>query len=88
LGSRSIQKLAEAEGFSLIEIHHDHQPGYYGTFYQLIDELKRVQASHTQAPMCHVLVPLLEHLSAHPLLREQMLRRVEEANAQVWAVER
>lgn len=76
-----IQKLAETAGFCLIEIFTEYQPEYYGTFYHLTAELKRTQARH-------VIVPSLDHLSSHPLLRDQLLMRLEEAGAQTWAVER
>lgn len=75
-----LQKLAEAEGFCLIETRYEYQLGDYGTFYRLTDELKRVQVHH-------VLVPSLDHLSPHPLLREQLLMRLEEVGTRVWMVE-
>jgi hypothetical protein len=75
-----LRKLAEAEGFCLAEVHYEQQPGCYGTCYRLIAELK-------QAPVCHLVVPSLDHLSTHPLLREQLLLRLDEANMPVWLVE-
>ncbi len=77
---RGLEKLAEAEGFCLTETRYEHQPGYYDTFYQLTQELKR-----TQVP--HVVLPSLDHLSAHPLLREQLLMRLAETGVRVWVVE-
>lgn len=76
-----LQKLTDAEGFCLFAIFYECQPGYYGTFSELVEELKRTQARH-------VVVPSLDHLSRHPILRDQMLNRLErEADAQVWTVE-
>ncbi len=77
---RGLTKLAEAQGFSLTETCYEHQPGYYGTFYELTQELKRT-------PVRHVVVPSLDHLSVHPLLRQQLLIRLEEAGVKVWTVE-
>ncbi len=76
---RGLEKLAEAEGFRLTKTWHEHQPGYYGTFYQLTAELKRAQA-------CRLVVPSLDHLSTHPLLCDQMLMRLDEAGVRVWVV--
>ncbi|MGH3811980.1 MAG: recombinase family protein [Pseudonocardiaceae bacterium] len=75
-----LEKLAEAEGFCLTETRYESQPGYYGTFYELSDQLK-------QAQVHHVVVPSLGHLSSHPLLREQLIRRLEDAGVRVWVVE-
>jgi hypothetical protein len=77
---RGIEKLAEAEGFCIPETRYEHQPGYYTTFYQLTAELKQAQESH-------LIVPSLDHLSTHPLLREQMLMRLGEADVRMWVVE-
>ncbi|MGH3695740.1 MAG: recombinase family protein [Pseudonocardiaceae bacterium] len=76
---RGLQKLAESEGFCLTETRYEYQTGYYGTFYRLTAELKRAQIHH-------VIVPSLDHLCAHPLLRAQLLMRLREANARVWTV--
>jgi hypothetical protein len=75
-----LGKLAEAEGYCLTETYYEYQPGYYGTFYRLIAELKRTQARH-------VVVLSLDHLSTHPLLRGQMILRLHEVNARDWLVE-
>ncbi len=81
-----LRKLAEAEGFCRIEICHEDQPGH-GTLYRLIEELKQARIDPLQARICHVVVPTLDHLSAHPLLREQLVRRLDEVGVQVWVVE-
>ncbi len=76
-----LRKLTEAEGFFLIEICYEYQPGYYGTFYRLTEELMRAQVQH-------VVVPSLDHLATHPLLRDQLIMHLEKANPQVWTIER
>jgi hypothetical protein len=85
--AHGLEKLADAEGFCIIETRYEYQPGYYGTFYELTDELKRSLVGDMQARICHVVVPSLDHLSSHPLLREQMILRLDEAGVRVWAVE-
>jgi hypothetical protein len=62
------------------ETRYEYQPGYYGTFYELTDELRRV-------PVRHVVVPTPDHLSPHPLLRDQLIMRLDEAGVRVWVVE-
>jgi hypothetical protein len=75
-----LEKLAEADGFRLTETRYEDQPGYYGTFYQLTAELK-------QADVHHVAVPSLDHLPPHPLLRDQLIMRLDEATVRLWVVE-
>lgn len=89
---QGLEKLAEAEGFCLTEICYEYQPGYYGTFYHLLGEMKWAAVRDGQARRCHVVVPSLDHLSTHPLLRDQLLRdqllmRLDEANVRLWTVE-
>lgn len=76
---RGLDKLAEAEGFNLTETCYEHQPGYYGTFYELTQQLKRTQAHH-------VVMPSLDNLSAHPRLREQLLMPPEGIGVRVWTL--
>lgn len=45
---------------------HEDQTGYHGGFDELTHQLRRADAHH-------VVVPSLEHLSGHPLLRDMML---------------
>lgn len=75
-----LTKLAETEGLCLVEVRHECQPEYYTPVYRLAKELKRV-AVH------HLVVPSLDHLSTHPLFREQLLLRLDKANVRVWLVE-
>lgn len=44
-----LRKLAEAEGLWLTEMCYEYQPGYYGTFYELLEELKRVRVGLCQS---------------------------------------
>jgi hypothetical protein len=75
-----LRKLAEAGGLWLTEMYCEYQVGYYGIFYELLEELSEVRAGH-------VLVPSPNHVSPHPLLREQLLGRLEQANTHLWVVE-
>lgn len=77
---RGLEKLVYAEESSLTKTCYERQPGYYGTFYELTQELKRAQARH-------VVVPSLDNLSTHPLLREQLLMRLAAAGVRVWTIE-
>jgi hypothetical protein len=77
---RGLRKLVEAEGFRLTQICTDDQPGDYGEFYHVIGELK-------QSLVHHLVMPSLDHLSPHPLLREQLFKRLETAGVGVWVVE-
>jgi hypothetical protein len=84
---RGLEKFAEAKDWCLTGIWYEDQAGYYGRFYQLLGEMKRTAVRCVQARICHVVVPSLEHLSTHPLLRDQLFMRLDEANVRVWVVE-
>jgi hypothetical protein len=75
-----LENLAEAEGFRLGQVHYEHQPSCYGTLYRLIAELK-------QARVRHLVVPSRGHLASHPLLRDQLVMRLDEAHVRLWVVE-
>lgn len=75
-----IRKFAEAEGFLLVDIYHEYESGHYGTFYELVTEVKRTQVRY-------VVLPSLAHLSDHPHLQVQLLRRLTEAHTHAWVVE-
>src|SRR5262249_35507178 len=74
-----LHKLADAEGLWLTEMRYEYQPGCYGTFYELLEESKRMWAGSVPARINHVLVPSPDHLSPHPLLREQLCGQLEHA---------
>ncbi|MGH3613679.1 MAG: recombinase family protein [Pseudonocardia sp.] len=77
---RVLQALAETEGFCFVTTFHDYQPGYHGGFDELIRELQRADAHH-------VVMPSLEHLAQHPILRDLILIRLaRDADAYVWVV--
>lgn len=76
-----LKQLAAVEGFCFATTFYETHGGYRGAFYELTEELQRAEARH-------VVVPSLEHFSRHPILRDQMIERLEhEANARVWVVE-
>lgn len=77
---RGLHKLADAESFCLVSTFYGYQPGYHGALIELVEELKRAQARH-------VVVPSLDHLSAHPLLRDHRIMRLDNVGARVWVVE-
>jgi DNA invertase Pin-like site-specific DNA recombinase len=75
-----LKKLAEAEGCCLAEVRYEQQRGCYSTFYRLLAELK-------YAPVRQLVVPSLDHLASHPLLREQLVMRLDKAYVRLWVVE-
>lgn len=77
---RGLQAHAEAGGFCFVTTFHEYQTGYHGGFDELVAELRRAQARH-------VVVPSLEDLARHPILREVMLGRLaRDADAHLWVV--
>lgn len=84
-----LRKLAEAEGFCLVEIRSEYQAEWYGTFYELIKDVRQagMRPGPLQARIGHVVVPSLDHLSTHPRLREQLVRRLDQAGVRVWVAE-
>jgi len=78
---RGLRDLAEAEGFCLATTFCEIQNGWHGAFSELTEELKRAEAHDA-------VVPSLDHISRHPILRDHLLTRLEhDAQAQVWVVE-
>ncbi|MGH3613433.1 MAG: recombinase family protein [Pseudonocardia sp.] len=72
-----MQHFAETEGFCYATTFFEYQHGSRAAFDELIEELKRAEARH-------VVVPSLEHLSSHRLLRGHMVDRLEtDAHAHV-----
>lgn len=77
----ALLRFAEAEGFYLAAIFHEHVPGSHAVFGELLNELQPAQAHH-------VVVPSLRHLASHPILRTSMLMHLEfEAKARVHALD-
>ncbi|ARP71755.1 hypothetical protein LK07_20595 [Streptomyces pluripotens] len=74
----ALQRYADIRGYQLVEIFAESTPGCQRTFAALVDELRCTGVRH-------VVVPSMEHLARHPLLRTHMLIRLElEADAQVF----
>lgn len=74
---RRLRRHAETEGFCYAGTFHEYQPGVYRALDELVEELRRAEARH-------VVVPSMEHVSRHPLLRSYLLNRLEfEAGARV-----
>lgn len=72
-----FREFAETKGFCFAATFHEYERGL-AAFDELTCELVRAEAHD-------VVVPSLGHLSAHPLLRIDMLTRLgREANAHVW----
>ncbi|GHJ41358.1 hypothetical protein Sm713_69670 [Streptomyces sp. TS71-3] len=70
-----MERFAEAEGFCYATTFFECQEGSRSAFEELVAELKRAEARH-------VVVPSLDHLSGHQLLRDHMVERLERvANA-------
>jgi DNA invertase Pin-like site-specific DNA recombinase len=66
-----LKDYAEREGYCLATIFYEEDNGTRSAFEELIEELKRSEAH------C-VIVPAIEHLSGHALLRISMIVRLEE----------
>ncbi|MGL5865038.1 MAG: recombinase family protein [Dermatophilaceae bacterium] len=64
-----LQRYAETEGFCYATTFFERQEGSYSASEELVAELKRAEARH-------VVVPSMDHLSAHRLLGEQMVARL------------
>lgn len=78
---RTLMSFADAEGFCYATTFYENQSGSQAAFAELARELQRADAHH-------VVVPSLDHISRHPLLRSHMLERLEfEACAHMLTVE-
>jgi len=78
---RDLRSFADTEGFCLADIFYEYVPSSQAAFFELTHELRRANARN-------VVVPSLEHLSAHPLIRDLMLTHLQHrVGAQVWTVE-
>lgn len=65
-----MQRFADAEGLCYVTTYFEWQPGSRAVFYELVEELKRAEARH-------VVVPSVDHLSSHRLLRGHMIDRLD-----------
>jgi hypothetical protein len=75
-----ISDFAKAEGYCFATTFYETDGGCHVAFDELIEELKRTEARD-------VVVPSMDHISAHPALRCLMLVRLAtEANAHVYAL--
>jgi DNA invertase Pin-like site-specific DNA recombinase len=76
-----LKDYADREGFCYATTFQEYTPGSQAAFAELVEELKRAEARH-------VIVPTLDHLSAHRILRGSMVERLEiEASACVWTLD-
>ena len=76
-----LKDFAQREGFCYATTFCEYVPGSQGAFTELTEELKRTEARH-------VIVPTLDHLSAHRMLRDSMVERLEiDASTCVWTLE-
>jgi len=72
-----MRRFTKVEGFCYASTFYEDVSGSRAAFEELTNELKRAEARH-------VVVPSLEHLSSHPLLRNHMIERLElDADAHV-----
>ncbi|MFM9590278.1 hypothetical protein ACKI1J_14370 [Streptomyces scabiei] len=75
-----LQNFAASEGYRYAATFHEFVPGCTREFGALVAELTRV-GSH------HVVVPTMDHLALHPLLRMHLLVKLElDAGAEVFEV--
>lgn len=72
----TLQHVAEREGYCFATIFHEYTSGSRAAFDELVRELQRADAHH-------VIVPTLDHLSGHRILRTHMLMTLEHVGVQV-----
>ncbi|WP_439946494.1 recombinase family protein [Streptomyces sp. BBFR109] len=74
--------VAEQEGFCLATTFYEEDDGRHCAFVELVEELKRSEARH-------VIVPTMEHIARHRILRDSLLDQLqEETGAQVMSLDR
>jgi DNA invertase Pin-like site-specific DNA recombinase len=77
---QQIGDFAEAKGYCFATIFYETDNGRQAAFGELIEALKRTETRD-------VIVPSMDHISAHPALLCLMLTRLAtEANAHVYAL--
>jgi len=75
-----MKDYAESEGYCFATIFHEYDPATRAAFGELVEELQRAEA------YC-VIVPNMEHLSAHALLCGSLISQLEElADARVLTI--
>jgi len=74
-----LRNFAVRNGFCFGTIFHEHVPGSYAAFDELIEELQRADAHH-------VIVPSTRHLAENRILRESLLSRLD-SHAQARVLE-
>jgi len=75
---QQMRAFAETEGFYYATTFFEYTSGVHRAYDELAEELKRAEAHH-------VITPSLSHISAHPILRDHMVERLEhDADAVVF----
>ena len=78
---QQMKRFADIEGFCYATTFYEYQSGSFAAFAELTEELKRAEARD-------VIVPSLNHVARHALLRMMTLYRLEEeANAEIHTLE-
>jgi DNA invertase Pin-like site-specific DNA recombinase len=67
---KGLKNYAEAHGYELATIFQELASGRFNAWDELLAELKRADAHD-------IIVPSLDHLTRHPLLRRTLLDRAE-----------
>lgn len=78
---RELSSFADTEGCCYATTFYEYEPGSHRAFDELAEELKRAAARH-------VVVPSMNHISAHPILQRHMVMRLElDADVQVFELD-
>lgn len=79
---RLLAHVAEREGYCYVTTFHEYDDGSRSSFYALLTALRQAEARY-------VIMPSLDHLSGHRLLRGHLLAMLEqEAGARVLTLGR
>lgn len=74
---QELRSYAEARGYEFATTFQEFNSGRFTTWDELLVELQQVDAHH-------IIMPSLDHLTRHPLLRQTLLDRAEyDAKAEV-----
>lgn len=71
-----LKQYAEALGFEFATYFYEDRSGCFSAWNELLTEVQR-------ADVHHVIVPSLNHLTSHPILRLSLLQRAQEAKVEV-----